>query len=278
MTIRFKFPKRLMVFVCPALILLLPSHVLGQTVSVPVRDPNAVARASKALQALAGGTVLTDITLQASATYIAGSDQETGPATLIALGNQQSRVTLNLTNGQRQAIRSGIAGVWAGADGTPHAMGSHNSFIDADWFYPAFTLGALANDPTFAVGLVGEEVHGGEPVYHLVLARVVSRKSPSIVALIQRISTMDLYLDVATLQPAALNFNLHPDQNTGTDIPVEVRFGAYQSFKGVQVPTRIQGYLQNSLVLDLTVANAAINSGVPASYFTLPFVQAGGAQ
>lgn len=276
MTNRFKSLNNLTAIVYPILLLLIPSHILGQT--APFRDPNALTLASKALQALAGGTSLTDITLQASATYIAGSDEEGGPATLVALGNQQSRVTLNLTGGQRQAIRRGVTGVWVGADGTPHAMGSHNSLVDADWFYPAFTLAALAGDPTFAVALVGQEVHGGETVYHLVLARVVSRKYPGVVALIQRISAMHLYLDVATLRPAALDFNLHPDYSTGTDIPVEIQFGAYQPFNGVQVPTRIQAYLQNSLVLDLTVANAAINSGVPPSFFALPDVSAGGAQ
>lgn len=277
MTKRFKFPTNLMVFVCANLLLLLPRYVSGQTAPLAVRDPSAVALANRALQALVGGTALTDITLQASATYIAGSDQETGPATLVALGNQQSRVTLNLTSGQRQEIRSGIAGVWVGADGAPHAMLSHNNFVDASWFYPAFTLAALASDPTLAISLVGQEVHNGEPVYHLLLDRVVTRNSPHTVALIQRISTVHLYLDASTLLPAALDFNIHPDRNTAIDIPVEIRCSTYHSFKGVQVPTHIQRYIQNSLTLDLTVANAAVNSGVPASTFTLPAVPAGGA-
>ena len=130
---------------CSALLLLLPGNLLAQTNPVPVRDPAALALVSKSLQAVAGATALADITLQASATYIAGSDQEMGPATLVALGNQQSKVTLSLTNGQRQEIRAGTAGVWVGPDGTAHAMASHDCFIDASWFYPAFTLVAMAN-------------------------------------------------------------------------------------------------------------------------------------
>jgi hypothetical protein len=278
MTTRFKFPNNLMVFVYSTLFLLLPGHLLAQAAPVPIRDPNAVALASRALQGLVGRTALTDISLEANATYIAGSDQEMGPATLVALGNQQSRVTLNLTSGQRQEIRSGIAGVWVGADGAPHAMRSHNNFVDAAWFYPAFTLAALASDPTLAISLVGQDVHNGEPVYHLALSRVVARKDPNVVALIQHISAVDLYLDASTLLPAALDFNVHPDKNTGIDIPVEVRYAAYQSFDGVQAPTRIQKYVQNSLTLDLTVTIVAINSGIPASVFALPAVPAGGAQ
>jgi hypothetical protein len=230
------------------------------------------------LQTLAGGTALSDITLQASATYIAGADQEMGPATLVALGNQLSSVTLNLTNGQRQEIRNGIAGVWVGPDGTAHNMVSHNCFVDASWFYPAFTLVALASDPTLSIVLVGQEVHEGEAVYHLLLYRVVSGQNANATTIIQGLSTTNLYLDATTLLPAFLDFNIHPDLDSGTNIPVEIHYSGYQSFGGVQVPTQIQKYIQNSLVLNYAVASAAVNSGVSPSYFTLPYVPAGGAQ
>ena len=94
--------------------------------SVPASSPNAVALASRALQALAGGTTLTDVTLQANASLTLGSDQETGTATAVARGNVQSLLTLSLDGGQRQEIRNGAAGVWVGTDGAPHAMATHN--------------------------------------------------------------------------------------------------------------------------------------------------------
>ena len=244
-----------------------------------------MALAAKALQALAGATVLKDVTLQATATYVAGSDQETGTATLVALSNQASRapggtgwsrVTLNLTSGQRQEIRNGILGAWVGADGTAHTTLSHNNFVDAAWFYPALTLAALASDPTLSITLVGQETHAGELVYHLLLCRVPTRKNPGTVTLIQRISTVHLYLDALTLEPAAFDFNIHPDQDTWVNIPVEIRYGLYAPFNGVQVPRRIQKYIQNTLALDLTVVNASVNSRVPISSFVLPNVPAGG--
>ena len=227
---------------------------------------------------MAGGTALTDITLQASATYIAGSDLEMGPATLVALGNQQSKVTLNLTNGQRQEIRAGTAGVWVGPDGTAHYMASHDCFIDASWFYPAFTLVAMASDPTLSISLVGQEVHAGESVYHLLLSHVMSSQIPNDIALIQGLSTMNLYLDATTLLPADLDFNFHPDTDTNVNIPMEIRYAGYQASNGVQVPALIQKYIQNSLVLNLTVASVAVNSGVQTSYFAFPYLPAGGGQ
>ena len=253
------------------------SAVEAQT-TAPVSNPSAVALASKALQALAGYTPLSDITIQAAANYVAGSDQETGTATLVARGNAQSLVTLNLSGGQRQEIRNGVAGVSVGADGTPHAMANHNCFIDADWFFPALSLGALASDPTLVITLVGQEVRDGEQVYHLSFFHYLPAQIPSVLATVQRVSAMDLYLDATSLLPVALDFNMHPDQDADTNMPAEIRFGAYQSFNGVQAPTRIQKYVCNSLLLDLTVTNAAVNSGVSSSVFTLPIVDAGGAQ
>lgn len=277
MTKRFKFPLKSMV-VFSALFSLLPDKALAQAVPTPVRDPNALALASKALQALAGSTALTDITLQATATYTAGSDEEMGPATLVALGNQQSLMTLNLTDGERQEIRNGIAGVWVGPDGVAHAMASHNCFIDASWFYPAFTLVALASDPTLSIVLVGPEVHNGQSVYHLALQHVMSNQVGNAIVIVASISTMQLYLDAATLLPAYLDFNLHPDYDTDFNIPFEIRYAAYQAFNGVQVPTRIQRYIENSIELDFVVGNAAVNSGVQPSLFAFPPISTGGAQ
>lgn len=171
-----------------------------------------------------------------------------------------------------------MAGVWVGPDGTPHLMATHNCFLDADWFFPAFSLAALASDPTLVISLVGQEVHGGQQAYHLTLLHNLSGQAPDVVSLVQRVSAVDLYLDASSLMPVVVAFNLHADNDANVDLPAEIRFGAYRSFNGVSAPTRIQKYLQNSLLLDLTVANVAVNSGVPASAFTLPDVTVGGAQ
>jgi hypothetical protein len=67
-----------------------------------------------------------DATLQATPTYVAGSDEESGTATLTAHVNQESLLQLNLSGRTRQEIRNGAAGVWVGPDGAPHAMATHN--------------------------------------------------------------------------------------------------------------------------------------------------------
>jgi hypothetical protein len=255
---------------------LILSPIKAQT-TAPARDPQALTLIASSLKALTGSVTVNDLILQATAAYVAGSDEESGTATLTARGNQQSLVQLNLSGGPREEIRNGVAGVRVGPDGTPHAMAMHNCFLDADWFYPALSLEALANDPTLAVTLVGLESRAGGSVYHLMLFHDPPEQIPNVALLVQRVSAMHLYLDVVSLLPVALDFNDHLETDANTNFPVEIRFAAYQSFNGVQVPTHVQKYMQNSLVLDLTVSNVAVNSGVPASAFTLP-PSSGGAQ
>ena len=244
----------------------------------PTSSPAALALAKQALQALAGGTVLTDITLQGSANYIAGSDQESGTATLVARGNAQGLATLNLTGGQRQEIRNGPAGAWSGPDGVQDLMALHNCWVDASWFFPALTLQALSADPTLGVVYLGPAQWNGLAALHLQFSHVVPGQAPRVTTHIQSLSTSDLYLDPKSLWPLALDFNTHPDDDINQSIPVEIQFGNYRAVSGVLVPFRIQKFLQRTLTLDFTVTQAAVNSGVPPSTFTIPELPTGGAQ
>jgi hypothetical protein len=273
----FSFSRGLVGFLCPALLLLVADCVSGQTAIVAPRDPNAVALAGQSLQALAGSTTLTDITLQASASFIAGSDQEMGPATLAALRNQQSRVTLSLTNGQRTEIRSGPAGEWIDAEGVAHAMALHNCWSDAAWFYPGMSFQALSNDPGLGLAYVGPEVKNGLSVIHLRLFRAVPSGLTGADATVLMLSAEDLYLDATSLLPLFLDFNVHPDTDYTFNIPVEIAFVGYQKMGGIAVPAQIQKSLNGTLLLSLSVGSAAVNSGLPPSEFGLT-ATTGGAQ
>jgi hypothetical protein len=234
-----------------------------------VSDPNAVALASRALRSLAGGTALSDITLQGSATYIAGSDQESGTATLVARGSQQSRVVLNLGSGQRQEVRNGVAGYWSGPDGTQYPMSAHNCWTDAPWFFPGLSLQALANDPQVTISYVGLETRDGVALHHLRLFRTVPGQTPQMTAEIQRLSLVDLYLDPASYLPVVVDFKTHPDNDLNVDVPVEVQFGNYQLVNGIRVPFRIRKFLQGSLLLDVVLSGAAINTGLQEGQFAI---------
>ena len=123
----------------PALLFFLTTLILSpikaQT-TVPVRDPQALTLVASSLKALTGSVTVNDVIVQATANYVAGSDEKSGTATLTARGNQESLVQLNLSGGTRQEIRNGPAGVWSGPDGTVHSTATHNCWTDASWFFP----------------------------------------------------------------------------------------------------------------------------------------------
>lgn len=69
-------------------------------------DPQAVALIHRALAALTGGAPVTDVTLTGSARRIAGSDDESGTATLLATSAGDSKVELSFPSGNSTETRN----------------------------------------------------------------------------------------------------------------------------------------------------------------------------
>jgi hypothetical protein len=156
-------------------------------------------------------------------------------------------------------------------DGKVHSQSQHNLMTDSSWFFPALTLGRLVSSQNSSVSLVGQETRDGVSVFHLTATQqfLVPDTPAEIAPELQRLSQMDIFLDSSTQLPFALTFNQHPDNNVLLDIPVEVRFSDYRAVNGVQVPFHIQRYLNNSLILDVQLQTAILNSGLAASAFAI---------
>jgi len=254
-------------------VLLSSTFVLSQ-IQLPASDPQALALATRAISALTRGVSVNDVTLTGSAIWIAGSDKETGSAVLMAKGRGESRIDLTLTSGARTDVRSDIASVFPeGASsfdgGGQQPWSLHNCWTSASWFFPAFPLLGATFDPSIIVSYVGQETRGGTSVQHLHWYRYLSGQQPSVVALTQRVSTTDFYLDSASLLPVALTFNTHPDDDANTDILIEIKFSNYQPINGVQIPFHIQKLISGGLALDVAVARAALNSSLPDGLFAI---------
>jgi hypothetical protein len=293
---------RLGLLICAVLVW--TSTVVGQgTAGAPsTSDPQAVALLQRSLVVLTGGAPVSDATLTGTARRIAGSDDETGTATLKATAAGDSRVDLSFPSGNRSEIRNHSAlplpgslppgipasvaqtaqpvGAWSGPDSAIHGMVNHNIMTDAAWFFPALSLTKLASSPNYILSYVGQETHDGQSVLHLSAVQQFPQPAanssnasappgPPIASIMQHLSQMDLYLDSTTLLPVALAFNVHPDNNAMLDIPTEIRFSGYQAVSGVQAPSRVQKYLNNTLVFDFQFTNVTVNPGLSASAFAL---------
>jgi hypothetical protein len=170
-----------------------------------------------------------------------------------------------LPSGTRTEIRDSSTGVaqgkWIAESGKSGLFAYHNCVTDAVWFFPA--LGSLAGGPDVVLIYIGQETRDGAAVQHI--QSYIYQPNSSLAQL----STMNFYLDATTFLPVAIVFNAHPDNNMSTNMPVEVDFSNYQVLTGIAIPTRIQRSLQGNVLLAVTISNAAFNTGLPLSDFTI---------
>jgi hypothetical protein len=247
-----------------------------QNTTTSTSSPQGAALLQQTLALLTGNTSIADVTLTGTAQRIAGSDDETGTSVLKALATGEARMDFTFPSGQRSEVRtisnSIRAGTWTGPDGKLHPQTEHNLITDSAWFFPALTVGRLVSSQNFSVFLIGQETKDGVPVAHIMASQQFSVPDvpADIAALMQHLSQMDIFLDSSTQLPRALAFNQHPDNDAGLDIPVEIHFSDYRAVNGVQIPFHIQRFLNNSLILDIQLQSATLNSGLSASAFAIP--------
>jgi hypothetical protein len=224
------------------------------------------------LAALSANVTLTDVTLSGSVRRIAGSDDESGTAMLKALSSGAARTDLSLSSGTLSEIynssTSGPVGSWSGPDGKLHTIPFHNLLSEPAWFFPTFAISRRVS-ADYVVTDLGQETRNGRQVEHLSVSQNPPAQFPAGALSFQHLTQLDFYLDSQTFLPAAIAYNIHPDDNALLDIPVEIDFSDFRSVSGVQVPFHIQKFLNNSLLLDLQVQNAAFNSGLSASAFAI---------
>jgi hypothetical protein len=244
----------------------LPFGSLPQTLNAAsAQGPSFVQRS---LAALTGGQSVTDMTATATAHSIAGSEDETGTATLKAVATGSSRLDLTLTSGSRSEIvdssSASRSGTWSGSDRVAHQTAFQNLLAGSFWFFPAFALVESSSATGAIVTYVGHETHNGQGVEHL----IVTQSNPAATNVdlaYSHLTQMDFFLDSTTFLPSFLDFNIHPDNNGLVDIPVEVQFTNYRTVNGAQSPFEVQKFINGSLVLDLQLQTLSVNTGLTAA-------------
>ena len=231
-------------------------------------DPFAVSLAQKSVTALTGGAPVADVTLNADVISIYGSDNETGTGSFKAKGFAESRVDMSLSGGTRSDVRTAAGGgAWSanGAAARPYA--GHNCRTDAAWFFPVLSALAATATPNFIFKYIAQEQHGSVSTQHIRIFQIVPNDPAGI---LQRLGTEDVYLDLSSGLPVAVAFKSHPDNDLNTDIDTEARFANYQAVSGILIPFHFQQMINGSVVLDVIVTSAAVNTGLVDSLFTLP--------
>ncbi len=232
-----------------------------------VSDAQALTLASKAYALLTGSLAVTDATFTGTVRRIAGSDDDTGTVTLKTIATGASRMDLSLSGGQRSEVWNATgappAGSWSGPDGVSHSIAYHNLLAEPAWFFPTFAV-ARALSTGYVVKYIGHETWNSVAVEHIALFQ-----SSGSNVLLQHLSQRDIYVNSSTLLPVAMAFNIHPDNDAGMDIPVEIRFSDYRAVSGTQVPFHVQRFLNSGLVLDVQFQSVTLNTGLLASSFSV---------
>jgi hypothetical protein len=134
------------------------------------------------------------------------------------------------------------------------------------WAFPAFIVNQFLTNSSVNVTFVAQE----GTLLHFSAYQQPSGVSAAVVATVQQLTQVDLWLNATTLLPAQLSYSIHPDANAGLVVPVLVQFSNYQTLDGITVPTQIQKYVNSTLVLNAQIQSVSINTGLSASIFSLP--------
>lgn len=214
--------------------------------------------------ALDGKNALSDVTVQGTVERVAGSDDETGAFTFKSNG-QASRCDMAFSSGTTTEYRSfanGLpAGSWVGSDGVAHAVSVENLLVDPG-YVPNLLIANLASSASAQVVSATTESKDGSAVIHIQGTSLYPNLPADQASYLQNLSTVDVYVDPVSQLPVSVAFRLHPDKNSQVDIPTEIRYSNYQVVGGIEIPFRVQKYINNSLVFDVQIQNVALNSGL----------------
>ena len=147
---------------------------------------------------------------------------------------------------------------WTSNDGKVNPIPNHNCMTEAVWFLPTISM-----SPAQLRGAVLASHKGSDGLTERIsVTRVAHNKNAKMRAFLQKLGQQELSIDAKTMLPSALTFSIHPDEDAGRDIPVEIRYSDYRDVNGMKIPFRIERVVNGNTVLEITIQSATVNSGL----------------
>ena len=236
-----------------------------QPASTKSSSTNADATALIALlnQAVTSGVPISKVVLTGTATFQAGSTSDTGQATLTAdtTGQYTLQLALSKLGSKAEHMSSAPGGTcdWSGADGVSKVTSGLACLRPVAWFFPAVSLQPASLLQQVGLSDLGTGSVAGGTYRHLQSQLVESFTDPAMIKQLMQESTVDVGLDPTTTLPVVLSYTTRPDSGAAVFIPVVIRFSNYQRMSGIQVPSRIDRYVNGSLQLSIAVTGATVS-------------------
>jgi len=212
----------------------------------------------QAMQTLTGGAQISSVTEGGTVVW---NGQSSGSITLQSTGNTNSQVSLTTSAGSRSETRSwasdgsGPVGQWTDLQGNQHQMAQHNCWADSVWFFPALSMLSDYSDPTMVYNDLGPTQYNGHNVEHIQAYRYISGLPQDVQATLQKLTTVDYYLDSQTAIPVAMAFFVHADTDVHLDVPVVLVYSQYQAVNGIQTPFQVTRFSSGSPVYQITISS-----------------------
>lgn len=201
---------------------------------------------------------VSSVQITGAAQALAGSTNETGTFTfeIRDTGTQ----TFNLSVGtlskteQRNEVDSLPQCTWSAQDGITHGAAESNCWVSLNFVLPMFSVAHTASVTTKQ--RIDDGLPQSEPT--ILFTRSISDSDSGSQAIQRKLSAAKLTFNTGTWLPSMLTYNLHPDSDDSTEVPVLVRYSAYEQVNGVSVPFHIAKYINQSKVLDLQVQHVEV--------------------
>lgn len=245
---------------------LLLVSVLAFAQSASSKSDNASDVLQRASRAFSSEKTVRRIGLTGTATWHAGSLEDSGRATLVASSDGAAEVRLQLAKKgvwteTQSAITDDMSCQWSDERNPENEAPAVSCMRSTVWFLPSITLQASSIPKIVGVADLGVESHDSKTYLHLQSQSVslaMSRNQGLLKHSLEASST-DIGIDAKSLLPAYLKYKLQADNGSLSDINVEIRYSDYRQVDGVSIPFAIQRYLNGYLQLEIQIDSAQIS-------------------
>lgn len=244
----------------------------AQEQAAPIEDSvnlqNATSVLNQASSTFSPKAIVSSVQMTGSATWYAGSLEDTGNVTLTASATGATTMQLSLAKKglwteTQGSIASGRLCQFTGSDNIAHTLDILQCLKPVVWFLPGISLQPKMMPTGVGVsdGGTGRVSALTKETYRHLQSQLVFADLPNgLMEQVMQESTTDIGLDPQSFLPNVLSYKLHPDDGSQTVvIPIEVHFSNYQKINGVEIPFLIQRYVNGSLQLEIKVDTAQIN-------------------
>jgi hypothetical protein len=237
----------------------------------PIRDPQAIALASRSLAAMGAPSASLQTNSRATGLLTMQFDTPvTASVVLESKGLTVSRAEMQQPNGTSVRVLQGGQAAIKNADGSIRRLNQVNTFCEHVGYIPAFSLLAEVPNPTAQVEFITSAGTNGSPD-DIIAVSLGQSSDPGQVVIQQSLSRRLFYINSASGLVDKIEYTYYSDApNPGIPMSVQEIFSDYRNVAGIAVPFHRATYLDGRLESDLQLSIVSFNVGIPDSDFVVP--------